>query len=1459
MSQATLHAAVPGSIARKLRMVRTWKMWVHALNSLLVALAVLLAAMSVAMLVDYLAMLYDSRWRYVLTNLVLVAAAITCLGWLLVVWRKGLPWARVAGDVDREFPELEERWTTMTRLTPAAVADPNVVHPAMFRRVASEAVRWEPHVDPQEIVSLSPLVKSMLCLTAITLALGIAVVLDARQTLVQLRRFWSPGSSISATQLVDVPGSTVVGRGEPLLLTATAAGRPVERATLFLESPDDERRIALVAHGSGKAEFSHNVRSVDGPFAYRFRAGDGQTEWYEVAVADRPEIAELQLTVTPPKYTRREAKTFSRLPRHVTAIEKSELELALRPTIDVERVELVAGDKPLATLSADADGWYRWKLTLKENIAFAPRLTESHGLTNRQAPRCEITVQADRPPAVKILTPNDQMAVRPDDTIDISFAAQDDVGIGSAELVVYGNEFEDGEPVPLTTIPIPLDDQAGARSVQGKVELDMSQFDVNDGVELSYQIRVREDRGQASATSAASPTERSPSQQAASQSQSQSTPAASSQASSSPQSSSQSDTSQASTAQSSASQASPSESQSAQSAAPASASQPAAAKESPSSSEGAKPAAPPSTPSALETIAKNLESMDRGAPTGSPSADSKPANSKPASNSEPSETARTAESDRRGLVTSTAQDDARAPDESALADDQQKPGNSPSSAASPSGSQPNESQASNSNQNQSQQNSTQSPSGQPSANNTASSSQSSSPSSPSDPPPGDEMARRGLDVPQQSTSQRMRLKVDKWAGSFSGQQRAKAEMAIAPRLAALDDALAKAERTAEGVLDSLQREGQWRPMHDRDVSSGEKSIVRGQELIRELEKESKGTPYAFVGLQVVDIGLAHVDPARDGFWATLESDSAARTDLLGDSRQHLVRARQLLAELRGQYERAKQEFQLAEAVERVKKMYQVYVENSMALLPTSADDPDRYRRKMHEFDLDDEYLKRLEEVMKMREELRAELARILADDPRLLRRLMDSIRNRSQSMREELSRLVADQGVFNREVRAWRESAEVDRPRIAELLLLRQLRKSQSIATSTGELQGRYQAWLPLNRQSKDSNLAAATRTLQDLATAATNLESHAEQFIVETERPKLAPPAEGESAETEPAPIAPTGPTVDSLLADGQRVYELATKAELSLRQLSASDDDLEIATFAANRLADTREIIADSSAWVRQVKAHQANKYSRAAEVEQYRLAMKTEELAGKLGSIEQSLAGALQREDGSLPKPIADKAREFLATLDKEATPNQLASVYALHVDDFAKTTDRQTLALGALEKAERTYDEMIQLAIKEMDKLPVQDPVSNLLDDPTLDQLLAQLEQERPIAEVLGIPPRPTNLRIVDDWLMGAGNLAMAARSRQWMQQQMQRDNRMSQWQLDQAYRRAIARALKEGKSAKKVARPKATKLSDWNRLVSELNEDVGQGRDKAPPEQYRRAIEQYFAQISKAVADAEQSP
>jgi hypothetical protein len=759
----------------------------------------------------------------------------------------------------------------------------------------------------------------------------------------------------------------------------------------------------------------------------------------------------------------------------------------------------------------------------------------------------------------------------------------------------------------------------------------------------------------------------------------------------------------------------------------------------------------------------------------------------------------------------------------------------------------------------------QSSSASPSSSQSAASEQQQSSSS-SAPQPGDSMPRRSLDVAQSSSSNRMRLTVDKWAGSFAGQQRAKLEMAIGPELEALDKALEKGQKTARGVLDELAADKQWRGTHDRDVGSAARSTAEALEIIKKLQDRSKDTPYAFIGLQVTDIGLAHIEPARSGFWKALESEGDDRVTRVQDAWQHLGQARQLVAELRGQYERARREFQLAESVEKVKKMYQVFIENSQALLAMQDSDPTRYNRKMAEFELDEEYLKRLQEVLEMRRDLQAELARILAEDPRLLRRFMDALRYRSNNLREELAELVADQNDLNREVRAWTLVEDADRPRIAKILMLRQVQDAAKIATAAGELQSRYQTWLPLDRESKDADLAAATKTMQEMATAASELNAAAQKFVTDSQRVTVAAPPQAESpdAAADAAAATPTAAATipdpalaaDELLADAQALYEQLNKLEVALRQMAAREEGAETAVFAGNRLVDTRRLIADTSAWVRQLRAHAAGNYTSAAEVDQYRLAMKTDELAGKLGSIEQTLAGLMQRGDGTLPAPIAEKAREFLAALDKQVSPNQLASVYSLHNNQLPRATQRQKAAADALALAEKAFDDMIRMAIEEMDKLPVQDPVADLLDDPTLDELLAQLEQELPIEELLGIPQRPSNLQVIGDWLrpgngMGGGGGRMALN-------QLLQNNQQARQRLDRAYQRAIARALKESAPKRNLQIPKVAKLSDWNRLVSQLGDDLRQSRDKAPPEQYRRAIEQYFSQISQVVAESEEA-
>ncbi len=227
----------------------------------------------------------------------------------------------------------------------------------------------------------------------------------------------------------------------------------------------------------------------------------------------------------------------------------------------------------------------------------------------------------------------------------------------------------------------------------------------------------------------------------------------------------------------------------------------------------------------------------------------------------------------------------------------------------------------------------------------------------------------------------------------------------------------------------------------------------------------------------------------------------------------------------------------------------------------------------------------------MRRDMQAELARILAEDPRLLRRFMDSLRYRSNNLREELAGIVAEQADLNREVRAWALVDDADRPKIAKILLLKQVQDASKIATAAGELQSRYQTWLPLDRESKDEDLAAATKTIQEMATAASELNATAQKFVADSQRATVknaAPEAAESTAEAGPAPAeSDSQQALDAMLTDAESLYQRLNNLELTLRQLAAREEGAESALFAANRLVDTRRLVADTSAWVRQIRA--------------------------------------------------------------------------------------------------------------------------------------------------------------------------------------------------------------------------------------------------------------------------------
>ena len=129
----------------------------------------------------------------------------------------------------------------------------------------------------------------------------------------------------------------------------------------------------------------------------------------------------------------------------------------------------------------------------------------------------------------------------------------------------------------------------------------------------------------------------------------------------------------------------------------------------------------------------------------------------------------------------------------------------------------------------------------------------------------------------------------------------------------------------------------------------------------------------------------------------------------------------------------------------------------------------------------------------------------------------------------------------------------------------------------------------------------------------------------------------------------------------------------------------------------------------------------------------------------------------------------------------------------------------------------------------------------------------LQEEAKACESLGIPCRPLNVSILRDWLKPSSCSGLAAAMAQARSAQMQARMAAEKARLARQQARNVAQKraseLAGPELALSASGPKRPARS-WNTLVSQLGDELRQGRDNIPPEQYRQAIEQYFNTISE---------
>ena len=645
--------------------------------------------------------------------------------------------------------------------------------------------------------------------------------------------------------------------------------------------------------------------------------------------------------------------------------------------------------------------------------------------------------------------------------------------------------------------------------------------------------------------------------------------------------------------------------------------------------------------------------------------------------------------------------------------------------------------------------------------------------------PPNEMAKRMLDVGQTAACKPRNITVDEHAGSFDGEKRQKLEIAIDPVLKRLDELLAHAQ------TNTIQR--QFEPATT--------NLTAAERAISDLTSKTAGTPYAFIGLQLQNIAQAHISPAKQ---------SLAETNV-DQASFHIARAREMLAALTKTYENVKRDQQVADAMQRLSKLYQIFLEDTQALLGSKKDPINSYDRKIAE--VDEAFAEKLKQLLEERKQIMAELAKLLADDPRMLRRYLAMMQLQGTTLRDQFTLLAERQKRIQQQLADWNAAPENDRAALAEKLRDTYAAERQKVADDAAKLRENMETWLPLDVKPDQKQVQDALAQAEKIA--------------------RMAAESGTNSAH--------------------QALTEMHALRE-SLPRLSGinSSNKARLATYIANRLPEVESLITAHSGQMKIMESLNAGDFFKAAEVVQHRVHQDTYALGEKLISAEEQV--------GHMSEEIFQTAASLNRTVQGDIIHPQKSSVEKLAAREPKPAEEIINKIPPSFDQAEKHFDDLMRLLIAELDKAP---PPQSPGGNDSLEDILAMLQDEAKACENLGIPCRPLNVSIMRDWMrpnsnpgqgMGQAQAQAAAAQAQQGQDAAQRVAK----QARESAKKALAEAKKErGGLAKSSAATTANKRSDaWNKLASQLQKDLLQGRDNVPPEQYRAAIEAYFRIIAE---------
>jgi len=352
--------------------------------------------------------------------------------------RRRLTLGEVALLVDKKWPQLQQSVNTAVELADGRARSTRG-SAQLVDQVLEIAQTSTAGMNFREVVPLRPLQRwALLGGAAMITTVGLAALVWP-SSLALLERIALLNVPLPTKTIVRaITGDMTVPLGSDVEISARAEGLIPRHGRVTITYPGAApQEVPLTALPAKPGVFSFTVHNVQNPFTYRFDLNDGSGPDFKVAAQVPPGLGPVACTQVFPAYTRLSSRP---LPvSNLVLLAGSRLEVKATATTPLRgAVLLLQGIAQLVPMTLDAAGTEVQgdiPIPAKDLTGFSVRLTDRAGLSSTDEAVFPITIEPDRPPAVKIVQPSEPhatvtMAARP----EIVFDASDDYGISRLTL-----------------------------------------------------------------------------------------------------------------------------------------------------------------------------------------------------------------------------------------------------------------------------------------------------------------------------------------------------------------------------------------------------------------------------------------------------------------------------------------------------------------------------------------------------------------------------------------------------------------------------------------------------------------------------------------------------------------------------------------------------------------------------------------------------------------------------------------------------------------------------------------------------------------------------------------------------------------------------------------------------------------------------------------------------------------